>query len=68
MGSCVPVRDVPRFLNLFKQGRLPVEKLIDGKIGFKDLNEGFDKLDEGKSYKTDFKFLAYSSYIIFQFL
>ena len=48
MGSCVPVRDVPRFLNLFKQGRLPVEKLIDGKIGFKDLNEGFDKLDEGK--------------------
>ena len=24
MGSCVPIRDVPRFLNLFKQGRLPV--------------------------------------------
>ena len=48
MGSCVPVRDVPRFLNLYKQGRLPVEKLIDDKIGFKDLNAGFDKLDDGK--------------------
>ena len=48
MGSCVPVRDVPRFLNLFKQGRLPVEKLIDDKIGFDQLNEGFDKLDSGK--------------------
>ena len=44
MGSCVPIRDVPRFLNLFKQGRLPVDKLIDDKIGFEQLNEGFDKL------------------------
>ena len=48
MGSCVPVRDVPRFLNLFQQGRLPVDKLIDGKIGFDDLNEGFDKLSNGE--------------------
>ena len=48
MGSCVPVRDVPRFLNLFQQGRLPVDKLIDGKIGFDELNEGFDKLSKGE--------------------
>ena len=48
MGSCVPVRDVPRFLNLYKQGRLPVDKLIDGKITFDNLNEGFDKLSKGK--------------------
>ena len=48
MGSCVPVRDVPRFLNLFQQGRLPVDKLIDGKITFEDLNEGFDKLSKGE--------------------
>ena len=48
MGSCVPVRDVPRFLNLFQQGRLPVDKLIDGKITFDDLNEGFDKLSNGE--------------------
>ena len=48
MGSCVPVRDVPRFLSLFQQGRLPVDKLIDGKIGFNDLNEGFDKLAKGE--------------------
>ncbi len=48
MGSCVPVRDVPRFLNLYKQGRLPVDKLIDGKITFDKLNEGFDKLSKGE--------------------
>jgi alcohol dehydrogenase len=27
---------------------LPVDKLIDGKIGFDDLNEGFDKLSNGE--------------------
>ena len=48
MGSCVPVRDVPRFLNLYLQGRLPVDKLIDGKISFDNLNEGFDKLSKGE--------------------
>ena len=48
MGSCVPVKDVPSFLNLFQQGRLPVDKLIDGKITFDDLNEGFDKLSNGE--------------------
>jgi alcohol dehydrogenase len=48
MGSCVPVRDVPRFLNLYLQGRLPVDKLIDGKITFDNLNQGFDKLSKGE--------------------
>jgi alcohol dehydrogenase len=44
----VPVRDVPRFLNLYLQGRLPVDKLIDGKITFDNLNQGFDKLSKGQ--------------------
>ena len=44
MGSCVPVRDIPRFIRLFREGRLPVDRLIDGHIGFDQLNAGFDKL------------------------
>ena len=47
MGSCVPVRDVPRFISLFKQGRLPVDRLIDARIGFDDINEAFDRLQSG---------------------
>lgn len=46
MGSCVPVRDIPRFLRLYKEGRLPVDQLIDGYIGFDELNAGFDKLQD----------------------
>jgi len=48
MGSCVPVRDVPRFISLYQQGRLPVDRLIDARIGFNQINEGFDKLASGE--------------------
>lgn len=44
MGSCVPVRDIPRFISLYRQGRLPVDRLISSRIGFDDINAGFDRL------------------------
>lgn len=47
MGSCVPVRDVPRYISLYQQGRLPVDKLIDARVGFDQINEGFDRLSSG---------------------
>jgi len=47
MGSCVPRRDIPRFINLYKRGKLPVQKLRSGFIGFEQINEGFDKLADG---------------------
>lgn len=46
MGGCVPVRDIPRFISLYRQGRLPVDKLISGRVGFDGLNAGFDKLQQ----------------------
>jgi alcohol dehydrogenase len=51
MGSCVPVRDIPRFMRLYSEGRLPVDQLIDGYIGFDELNAGFDKLQDVKAIR-----------------
>ena len=48
MGSCVPARDIPRFLNLYRAGRLPAELLTSRKITPEQLNEGFDALDSGE--------------------
>ena len=48
MGSCVPVRDIPRFIELHRQGRLPVDRLIDRTIGFDQMNDGFDRLASGE--------------------
>ncbi len=51
MGSCVPARDVPRYLSLFRRGRLPVERLKSGEIGFESLNQGFDRLAAGEAVR-----------------
>ncbi len=44
MGSCVPERDVPVFIELYKQGRLPIDRLKSGTLPLADINAGFDRL------------------------
>jgi alcohol dehydrogenase len=51
LGSGVPGRDIPRFLALHKQGRLPVERLMTHKIALDDINEGFDRLHKGQAIR-----------------
>jgi Zn-dependent alcohol dehydrogenase len=47
MGSGVADRDIPMLLRLFQDGKLPVDRLKSGTIGFERLNVGFDLLDAG---------------------
>lgn len=47
LGSCVPSRDIPHYIELFKTGRLPVDALISKSIKLEDINEGFDELSDG---------------------
>jgi alcohol dehydrogenase len=47
MGSCLPERDIPRFLNLYQQGRLPVGSLMSSRIKLEDINGAFEKLAAG---------------------
>ncbi|SFB22287.1 alcohol dehydrogenase [Lentibacillus halodurans] len=49
IGSCVPDKDIPRFISLFKQERLQVDQLVTETIPLEKINEGFDKLAKGKS-------------------
>ena len=51
MGSCVVRNDIPKFINLYKQGKLPVDKLRSGNICLNDLNQGFDKLAAGDAIR-----------------
>jgi alcohol dehydrogenase len=48
IGTCVPSRDIPRYVALYRQGRLPVDKLMSGKIPLEQINEGFDRLHAGQ--------------------
>jgi alcohol dehydrogenase len=47
VGSCIPTRDIPRFIALYQQGLLPVDRLMSERIKLDEINEGFDKLADG---------------------
>lgn len=51
MGSAVPSRDVPRFIELYRSGRLPIDALISKTIKFEELNTAFDTLDRGEAVR-----------------
>ncbi|MCZ8186399.1 MAG: zinc-dependent alcohol dehydrogenase family protein [Beijerinckiaceae bacterium] len=48
MGSCVPSRDIPRYIALFQAGRLPVDRLLTSTGPLDGINEAFDRLDRGE--------------------
>lgn len=51
MGSSVPTRDIPRYVELFQQGRLPVDRLRSAVLELHDCNAGFDRLAEGRAVR-----------------
>jgi alcohol dehydrogenase len=51
IGTCVPSRDIPRYIDLYVQGRLPVNKLLTGRLKLDEINHGFDLLHEGKAIR-----------------
>jgi Zn-dependent alcohol dehydrogenase len=51
LGSSVPARDLPRFIDLYRQGRLDVERLLTDRLALEDINEGFDRLASGAAVR-----------------
>ncbi len=52
MGSSVPQRDIPRYIALWRAGKLPIERLVSGTIGLDGLNASLDALAEGRTIRT----------------
>ncbi|MFD3005283.1 zinc-dependent alcohol dehydrogenase family protein [Thermus tengchongensis] len=48
MGSSNPRRDLPRFLALYRAGRLPVDRLLSRTLRLEEINEGFERLAQGE--------------------
>lgn len=51
IGTCVPSRDLPRFVSLYRQGKLPVDRLLTHRMKLDEINEGFERLREGKAIR-----------------
>lgn len=56
IGTCVPSRDVPRFVALYRQGRLPVDRLMSGTVALDDINAAFDRLADGRAARQIIRF------------
>ena len=56
IGTCVPTRDIPRYVGLYRAGRLPVDRLMSGTLRLEEINEGFDRLHEGKAVRQVIEF------------
>ena len=52
IGTCVPGRDIPRYVALYRQGRLPVDRLMSGTVALDDINAAFDRLHAGEVVRT----------------
>jgi alcohol dehydrogenase len=47
MGSAAPQRDIPRYLSLWKAGRMPVDRLQSAALPLAQINEAFENLAAG---------------------
>jgi alcohol dehydrogenase len=47
----VPSRDIARFVSWWREGRLPVERLVSGRLPIADLNEAMDELASGAALR-----------------
>jgi alcohol dehydrogenase len=51
LGSCVPARDIPRYVEWYQQGRLPVDRLLSETLALDEINAGFDRLASGATVR-----------------
>jgi alcohol dehydrogenase len=51
IGTCVPNRDLPRYIELYRRGKLPVDRLMSSRLKLDEINIGFDRLHEGKAVR-----------------
>lgn len=51
IGTSVPMRDLPRYLGLFRRGRLPIDRLLTDRLRLDQINEGFDRLRNGEAVR-----------------
>ncbi|MEV6166521.1 zinc-binding dehydrogenase [Streptomyces sp. NPDC052052] len=51
MGDAVPRRDIPRFLDLWRAGLMPVEQMHTGTLPLTDINAAMEELASGRAIR-----------------
>ncbi|WP_203225552.1 zinc-binding dehydrogenase [Kocuria sp. SM24M-10] len=56
LGSAVPAVDIPKYEQMWRDGALPLEKLITSHITLDQINEAMDELDAGRAVRQVIEF------------
>ncbi|GGJ96935.1 oxidoreductase [Pilimelia anulata] len=51
-GDCLPERDFPLLIALYRQGRLPLDRFVTEEIGIGDLEAAFAKMERGEVLRS----------------
>ena len=51
-GDCLPERDFPTLIDLYRQGRLPLEKFVSERIGLDGIEDAFHKMHAGEVLRS----------------
>ncbi|OBC11902.1 S-(hydroxymethyl)mycothiol dehydrogenase [Mycobacterium sp. 852013-50091_SCH5140682] len=51
-GDCLPERDFPALVDLYQQGRLPLERFVSERIELDDVEDSFHTMHEGKVLRS----------------
>lgn len=51
IGSAVPARDIPRYVDMYRRGQLPVDRLMGEQLALADINRGLDRLATGQAMR-----------------
>jgi S-(hydroxymethyl)mycothiol dehydrogenase len=51
-GDCLPSRDFPMLVDLYRQGRFPLDQFVTEAIGLDDVEEAFDNLRRGEVLRS----------------
>ncbi len=56
LGSCITRRDVPRFIDLYRDGKFPAASLVSHRIRLEELNQALDRLAEVQALRQVIEF------------
>ena len=51
-GDCLPSRDFPMLVDLYRQGRFDLDAFVSERIGLGDVEEAFDKMERGEVLRS----------------
>ncbi|MFE7718544.1 S-(hydroxymethyl)mycothiol dehydrogenase [Nocardia rhizosphaerihabitans] len=51
-GDCLPDRDFPMLIDLYRQGRLPLDRFVTERIALEDVEQAFHTMHEGRVLRS----------------